>query len=486
MATRTENLVFRPQAHEGNGVGGGLPPGPRTPGVVQTLAWMNRPIPFMERCRERYGRIFSVGLGPDDDVVMVADPQLAKEVLTGDPAIYLAGETNGIFRPVIGPNSILLLDGESHMHQRRILLKGFGASHGARFADQVLEIAQRQIASWEVGRRLKLAEEMEAISFEAIMSVVFDDRFAQSQDELRSLIPEMMDRCDSLFTLIPWFRRELAGTTPWAKLMRVVDRIDALLLEMISARRDDPLTQFREDVVSLLLRAEHEDGTPLSDREVRDELLTLIIAGYETTTNGLAWALERLLHSPEKMERLTAEVEAGDDLYLDAVVREALRARPVIPVVARHLAETVELGGYVIPAGRTLMVSIYLVHTDRETYPEPEQFRPERFLAGTPEGAAWIPFGGGVRRCLGARFAELELKVVLGQIVASARLSPAGRSAEGVKRKRFTFAPERGAEAVVDELLPPRAAVSGRRFRPEDRRLAEPGRSSRAAPRSIG
>jgi cytochrome P450 len=474
MAIRTEDATSGFQSRQGNDAAHRFPPGPRTPGAVQTLAWMNRPIPFMERCRERYGRIFSMGLGPGDDVVMLADPQLAKEVLTGDPAIYRAGETNGIFRPVIGPNSILLLDGESHMHQRRILLKGFGASHGARFADQVREIAQRQIACWEVGQRLKLTEEMEAISFEAIMSVVFDDRFAQSQDELRSLIPEMMDRCDSLFTLIPWFRRELAGATPWAKLMRVVDRIDALLLEMISDRRGDPLTQFREDVVSLLLRAEHEDETPLSDREVRDELLTLIIAGYETTTNGLAWALERLLRSPEKLERLTAEVEAGDDLYLDAVVREALRARPVIPVVARHLAETVELGGYVIPAGRTLMVSIYLVHTDRETYPEPEQFRPERFLAGTPEGAAWIPFGGGVRRCLGARFAELELKVVLGQIVASARLSPVGRSAEGVKRKRFTFAPERGAAATVDRLLSPRAPVAARRFRPTGPRVAAP------------
>jgi cytochrome P450 len=485
MAIRTEDPTSGFHPRQANGGADRFPPGPRTPGAVQTLAWMNRPIPFMERCRERYGRIFSMRLGPGKDIVMVADPQLAKEVMAGDPAIYRAGETNGIFRPVVGSNSILLLDGDEHMRQRKILLKGFSASHGARFTDQVREIAQRQVASWQAGQRLNLAEEMEAVSFEAIMRVVFDDRSEETLSELRRLIPEMMDRCDSPYTLIPWFRHELGGTTPYAKLMGVLNRIDELFLEMISDRRGDPLTAMREDVVSLLLRAEHEDGAPLSDREIRDELLTMIMAGYETTTSGLAWALERLLHSPEQMERLTAEVEAGDDLYLEAVVRETLRARPVIPVVARHLAETVELGGYVIPAGCTLMVSIYLVHNDPETYPEPEKFRPERFLSGTPDGAAWIPFGGGVRRCLGARFAELEMKVVLGQIVARARLRPVGRSPEGVKRKRFTFAPDRGAEAVVDQLIAPKAPAASKRFRPEEERVAEASRSSRAAPRSF-
>jgi cytochrome P450 family 135 len=486
MALATEDRTSGSQPHQGRGSDGRLPPGPRTPGSVQTLAWMNRPIPFMERCRERYGRIFSMRLGPGKDVVMIADPLLAKEVMAGDPEIYRAGETNGIFRPVVGSNSILLLDGESHMHQRRILLKGFGASHGMRFAEQVREIAQRRIAGWQAGQTLRLADEMEAISFEAIMRVVFDERSDESLEELRSLIPEMMDRCDSPFTLIPWFRRELGGSTPYAKLMRVLEQIDALLLEMIASRREDPLTGMREDVVSLLLRAEHEDGSPITDREIRDELLTMIMAGYETTTSGLAWALERLLHSPEQLRKLQREIEDGDDVYLDAVVKETLRARPVIPVVARHLAETVELGGYVIPAGCTLMVSIYLVHNDPETYLHPEEFRPDRFLSGIPEGAAWIPFGGGVRRCLGARFAELELKIVLAQIVASARLSAVGQSSEGVKRKRFTFAPDRGAEAIVDELLPPRAPATARRFRPDGARATDPSRSSTAAPRSIG
>jgi cytochrome P450 len=248
--------------------------------------------------------------------------------------------------------------------------------------------------------------------------------------------------------------------------MKVVDEIDAILYETIAERRADPMTQLRDDTLSLLLRAEHEDGMPLSDEEIRDEVLTMVMAGYETTTSGGAWALERLLRSPGKLARLTEEIErADDDLYLDAVVKETLRIRPVVPVVARHLAEAIELDGYVIPAGSTVMVSIYLVHNDPVTYPEPEEFRPERFLSGTPEGAAWIPFGGGVRRCIGARFAELEMKVVLTQVLATARLRPIGRSEESVKRKRFTLAPEGGARAVVEELVPSQTALGSGRFR---------------------
>jgi cytochrome P450 len=442
---------------------------------MQTSQWMFRPIDFMERCRKRYGPIFTIRFGPGRNVVMVASPDLAKQVLTGDPSVLRAGDTNGIFRPVVGSNSILLLDGDAHMSQRRIMLPGMGASHGAEFVDQVREIAEKRITGWETGQRLKLHEEMEAISFAAIMRVVFGEHSDDSHAELRQLIPEMMDRCDSPFTLMPWFRHEVAGSSPYARLMKVLDKIDVVLFQTIAERRADPMTQFRDDTVSLLLRATHEDETPLTDREVRDEVLTMIMAGYETTTSGGAWALERLLRSPEKLERLVAEIEAGkDDSYLDAVVKETLRSRPVVPVVARHAGQAFELDGYVIPAGTTLMASIYLVHNDPETYPEPDEFRPERFLNGTPDGAAWIPFGGGVRRCLGARFAELEMKVVLTQVLATARLKPIGKSAEGVKRKRFTFAPEGGAAAQVEDLVAPESSLGTRRFRRRGPRVMAP------------
>lgn len=443
----------------------GLPPGPHAPGWMQTSQWMFRPIEFMNKCREQYGPIFTLRLGPAQNVVMVGTPDLAKRALSEDPDILRAGETNGIFRPVVGSNSILLLDGDAHMHQRRILLRGLGASHAAQFVDQVREIAAKRIDGWETGQRLKLHDEMEAISFASIMRVVFGDYSDDSHSELRELIPEMMDRCDSPFTLMPWFRRELAGSSPYARLMRVLDKIDEILFEVISDRRADPMTQFRDDTVSLLIRGEHEDGSPLSDREVRDEILTMIMAGYETTTSGSAWALERLLRSPEKLQRLTAEIEeGGKDDYLEAVVKETLRARPVVPVVARHVRQPVELGGYMIPTGSILMVSIYLVHSDPDTYPEPDEFRPERFLEGTPKDAAWIPFGGGVRRCLGARFAELEMKVILTEVLTTARLRAAGRKPEDFKRKRFTFAPEGGASAEVEALVPPQSPLGTRRF----------------------
>jgi cytochrome P450 family 135 len=438
---------------------------------------MFRPIELMERCRRRYGRIFTLRLGPSQDVIMVADPELAKQVLTGDPSIFRAGDTNGLFRPVVGSNSILLLDGDNHLRQRRILLPGMGAKHGAQFTEQVREIAQRRVASWKPGQRLRLQDEMEAISFASIMRVVFGEEAGDAYTGLQKLIPEMMDRCDSPFTLIPWFRRELVGGTPYARLMSVIDAIDALIFETISERRMDPITQFRDDILSLLLRAQHDDGSPLSDREVRDEVLTMIMAGYETTTSAGAWALERLLRSPGRLLRLKEEIESGGrDTYLEAVVKETLRVRPVVPVVARHLAAPVEIGDWMIDAGTTLMVSIYLVHTDEDTYSDPREFKPERFIGGAPDGAAWIPFGGGVRRCLGATFAELELKVVLTEVLGSTNLSPAGPFSEGFSRKRFTLAPERGSAAVVEDLLPVPEVRGTRRFRRRAPRwLGSPG-----------
>jgi len=435
-----------------NGKGAGrLPPGPSTPGPVQTLQWMYRPIPFMERCRERYGPMFSMRLGPGAPVVMIGDPTLAKQVMAGDPALFRAGDTNGIFRPVVGSHSILLLDGEKHMRDRRIMLPAFGASHGQQFAEQVREIADRRVSSWLPGQKLRLRDEMEAISFESIMRVVFGESAGSRLDALRELIPEMMDRCDSALTLLPWFRRKAAGLSPYARLMRVIAKIDKTLYEAIAERRADPLTQMRDDALALLVRAGHEDGSELSDAEIRDELLTLIMAGYETTTSGLAWAFERLLRSPASLNRLTSEIRRGEDSYLDAVVKESLRSRPVVPVVARRLRDPAPIGEYMLPAGTILMVSIYLVHTDPTTYPQPDEFQPDRFVDGVPDGAAWIPFGGGVRRCLGASFAQLEMKIVLGEVLSRVRLSAADEAPEETERKRFTFAPAKGATAMVED-----------------------------------
>jgi cytochrome P450 len=444
---------------------GELPAGPPAPTAVQTLQWWFRPIPFMENCRKRFGPVFSLRLGPGRPIVMIGEPHLAKAVITGDPDIFHAGDTNGLFKPLVGSHSILLLDGEEHLRHRRMLLPAFGASHGRRFADQVREIAERRIAAWKPGQRLRLLDEMEEISFDSIMRVVFGGDPDGEHQSLRSLIPEMMDRCDSPFALIPWFHRRVGGLSPWARVLRVLAEIDSALYKAIAQRRADPLSEFRDDVLSVLVRTRYEDGSPLDDREIRDELLTLMMAGYETTTAALAWSLERLMRSEGGMERLEREVKAGKDDYLDAVVKETLRVRPVVPVVARRLMESRSIEGHIFSAGTILMVSVYLVHNDSSSYGDPQEFRPERFLPESSRDLPWIPFGGGTRRCLGASFAQLEMKVVLSEIASRVKLRAVGRRSEPQKRRRFTFSPGSGAEAEVVELRSAPRPLGDRRFR---------------------
>jgi cytochrome P450 len=439
------------------GSGGGListpapamPPGPRTPGPVQTLEWMYRPTSFVESCRRRYGDIFSLRLGPGRNTVVVAEPAAARQVMRGDPAVFRAGDANGILKPVVGPASLLVLDGEEHVRHRRILLPAFGANHGPAFAETVEAATHERLATWRAGETVKLQREMEAISLDAILRLALgpgpDDRLEQ----FRALVPDMMRRCASPFTLLPYFRRELGGITPYARLQEVLGELDGLFLDAIVERQASP-TENVSDCLSLLCAATDEDGTPLSNRQIRDELLTMIMAGYETTTSALAWTFERLLRSPEVMSRLQDEIAQGRDEYLDAVVKEVLRLRPVVPVLARKVREEVALNGYTIPSGSVLMVSIYLLHRDPALHPDPAEFRPERFLDG--ESEPWLPFGGGVRRCLGASFAQLEMKVVIREVLAAARLQALDPADEPVARRRFTFAPAHEARATVERV----------------------------------
>lgn len=427
---------------------------------------------LMERCRERHGRIFSLKLGPSGHVVMIADPRVAKQVLTADPELFPAGDTNGVFKDVVGDNSILVLDGPRHMAHRKIMLPAVGR-HAHRYAEMIGEIASRRVSSWEAGEEIALLDEMEAISFEVIMRIALGgDGTSEREARLRELMPEMMDRCDSSLTLIPWFRKEMGGHSPYGRLVRVLEELDSLFYEAIDERRADPLAQMRDDVLSLLLQATEETGEPLRDEVVRDELLTLLMAGYETTTAGLTWAFERLLRTPDKLEKLLDDLEAGSERYLEAVVKETLRRRPVIPIVARRSLVPIELLGYTIPARSVLMVPIYLIHLDPEIYAQPLEFRPERFLDGDPEGGAYIPFGGGVRRCLGATLGQYEMMTVLRTVLAQATLSLADPADEPVARRRFTFSPGDEGRAVVESALPaaPATPGSGRFTRPRARR----------------
>ena len=420
----------------------GLPPGPHTPGWMQTSQWMFRPIEFMERCRERYGQIFSIRLGAARNIVVVGDPAYAMDVLSGDPEIYDSGQANLLFRPVLGPNSLLVLDGADHMEHRRIMLPNFRAGHVQTYSEAIRRAVRGRMKRWPIGEKFALAPEMQWITYEAISRVVFGDAVDERGERLAMLAGDMMDRCASPFTMLPPLRVELGGVSPYARLMRVVGEIDRVLYEIIDERRQDPLSSVRDDVLSILLRAEHEDHSPLGDREIRDEILTLIMAGFETTTAGLAWAFERILREPRVLERLRDEIETGGTTYLDAVVKEVLRARPAVPIVARKVREPVEIAGYEMPADTVLMASVYLVHTDPTVYPEPEQFRPERFSEGRPDPRAWIPFGGGVRRCLGASLAQLEMKIVLRTVLEELDLETINPAPEPPVRRRFTFAPK--------------------------------------------
>jgi cytochrome P450 len=251
-------------------------------------------------------------------------------------------------------------------------------------------------------------------------------------------------------------QRDLGPRSPWGRFLRLRDHVDSLLYEEIAQRREDPGRDERTDILTLLLSARDEEGEPLTDRELRDELITILLAGHETTATSIGWAFERLLRTPAALARLTAEVERGESSeYLDAVVKETLRVRPVVPEVFRATTERTELGDYVFPPGTQLAVSILLVQCDPERYPpDPHAFRPERFLDGAPEPYAWIPFGGGVRRCLGAAFAQLEMKVVIATILSRARLRAPRARGEKARFRGVTLLPSRGGEAVVETVTP--------------------------------
>jgi cytochrome P450 family 135 len=422
-----------------------LPPGPRAHHLRQQLAWFRRPVRFMEDGRRRYGPVFAARFGPAQRAVFVADPDAVREIVRGDPAVLRMGDANGLFRPVVGSSSILVLDGDEHLRHRRLMLPAFRRNHVAKFERVIIDAVERRAEDWPAGGRFPLQPEMEAIAFTTITEMALGTASGERVARLRELFERMMDLCESPFTLLPEFRREAGGFSPYGRLMRVLAELDEIVYAEIAERRRRRAEDRGEDLLSLLVAAEGADGTPMTDREIRDELVTMLMAGQETTTSALSWAFERLARHPAVAERLAREIDGGDEEYLDAVIKEVLRQRPPIPVMVRKLRAHQRVGGYDCPSGWVLMPSIYLVHREPSVYPEPEAFRPERFLENPPPGHAWIPFGGGARRCLGANLAEFELRVVLRTVIPRLRLEPTTAPAEPIRRQRFAFSPRHGA-----------------------------------------
>ncbi|HYN90814.1 MAG TPA: cytochrome P450, partial [Thermoleophilaceae bacterium] len=388
-----------------------LPPGPRAPRPLQTARWIARPAAMMEDCARRYGDMFTLKIANEGTWVFLSHPDAVKQVFTGDPRLLHAGEANVVLLPVLGSHSVLLLDEDAHMAQRKLMLPPFHGERMRGYEETMAEVAAREIERWPAGEPLSAWPTMQAITLEVILRTVFgvreSERLARLGTALRDALAWSADprRLAQLALLGP---RRIAerGT-----LHRVLRPADDLIYEEIRLRRDAADLEQRDDVLSLLLQARHDDGSPMTDKELRDELMTLLVAGHETSATALAWALEALARHPAALRRLRDEVDAGEDSYLDAVIKEILRLRPVIALVLRRLTEPMEIGGRLLPAGVNVAPCIYLVHRRPDVYTDPRAFRPERFLERPPGTYTWFPFGGGVRRCLGASFAQFEIKV---------------------------------------------------------------------------
>jgi cytochrome P450 len=417
------------------------------------MQWVRRPAQFLERNRRRYGPIFAARLGPQQYVVFLSDLDAIRVALADDGRDVRMGEANRFFRHVLGPSSILALDGDEHLRHRRLMAPGFRRSHVHKWTGLIEASARARLEALPRDLPVRLQPEFERIAFDAAMGVVFGIEEGERSNRIRSLFPQLMDQTERPIHLLPWFRRELGGRSPWGRLMGLVEELDELLRAEIRERRGDPFVERREDLLSLLCHAEQADGTPMTETELRDEMLTLLIAGQETTSAAMAWTFERLAHTPRVAELLVSEIRGGEGEgeYLDAVVRESLRLRPPVPVLARKAKVPLRLGPYVVPPGWVVMPSPYLLHREESLYPRPAEFVPERFLVAPPPRGAWIPFGGGVRHCLGTHLAELEIRIVLREFLSRVSLAPAGR-AERVRRRRFAFSPAGDARVVLSDL----------------------------------
>jgi cytochrome P450 len=431
-----------------------LPPGPRAPRLLQTIGWWSRPTAYLERCRARYGKRFTIRLLGQAPFVILSDPDEIKQMFLAPPDVLHPGEGARILEPVIGPNSVILLDEGPHLRQRKLLLPAFHGEKMQRLSGLISELAEREVASWPLEQPVALHSRLQKLTLEVILRAVFGlDRGARL-DELSDLLAEILSFGESPLSLMPPAQRLLAGRGPVGRMERTRARADELIYALIDERRaaDEP----GDDVLSMLLGARDEDGQPMSDGELRDELVTALAAGHETSASQLAWAIERIAREPRIQARLHAELDAGDDeSYLVATINEILRRRPVLPAPEpRMVKQPIEIGGIEYQPGVVLFASAYLMHHDPAIYPDPYAFEPERFLDETPGTYTWIPFGGGRRRCLGASFALLEMKLVLRAVLERCEMRPAGEVPEVTRRRGITFSPSAGSNVILSRRTP--------------------------------
>jgi cytochrome P450 len=426
-----------------------MPPGPRLPYWLQTLLVWDHTESFLRWCRRRYGPTFTLHAYPNKQAVYVTEPADIKAVFAADPEVLKAGEANAILGPVLGRRSILLADGDEHLRRRRLMLPFFHGESVKRYGDLVGAITDEEISRWPRNTPIEMHSRMQAITLEVILQAVIGVRDPERLEVLRTALRRIVELGSGVLYMwvFPW----LGAVGRWKRQRRWQGEAEALLMEEIAARRLAPDLAERTDVLSLLISAEHDDGSQMDDGDLRDQLLTMLLAGHETTATGLAWAFERIARHPDVAIRAAQAAREHDTTYLDAIVKETLRVRPVIADVARTVAAPFTLGEYELPVGSTVRPSIALVHWGAQ-FPEAADFRPERFLEADPPANAWIPFGGGRRRCLGVAFATFEMRTVLARVLRQVSLEPADPSDEAIKPAHITLTPAHGARLRVQSV----------------------------------
>jgi cytochrome P450 len=443
----------------------GLPPGPPYPAWYQGMGFWNRPLPFLERCRARYGKRFTLRIPMAPPFVMLADPDDVKQVFMAPPEVLHPGEGAKVLEPVVGLNSVILLDEAAHMEQRKLILPAFHGEKMTALTGLMSEIAEEEIASWPRESATQLHPRLQRLTLEIILRAVFGLDVGERLDRLRERLGKMLEFGDKWISLVPpspesRMRPILERWGPFVPFARAQQEADALIFELIEERRADGAE--RNDILSMLLEARHEDGSPMSPEEIRDELMTMLVAGHETTASTLAWAFEKLPRHPEVLAKLRDEIDSGgdDDTYLTATIQETLRRRPVLPNNAPRLVkQEIQVGDWTYPTGAALIPNAYLIHHDPEIYDDPYAFRPERFVGESPGTYTWIPFGGGRRRCIGASFAMVEMKIVMRAVIVRYQISPARDGAEVAKRRNITVRPAGGTRTVLRDRAATRDRV---------------------------
>ncbi|MHB8692739.1 MAG: cytochrome P450 [Solirubrobacteraceae bacterium] len=429
-----------------------LPPGPRLPRALQTVGFILGGERFLELCRRRYGGAVFMRTLFDNGFVMVFDPELVKQLFQGPHGQLNAGEANALLGPILGGRSVLVLDGDEHLRHRKLMLPPFHGRRMQLYEDAVTSAADAEIDSWPIGTSFPLLPTLQSLTLRVIVRAVFGYVPGAAEEELRRRLRAMVTPVAQPRGLLSLFVLPRLGfDRGQQRFAEARDAVDELLYAEIEARRAQPdLLQQRDDVFSALLLATDEYGERLSPEEVRDELVTLLIAGHETTATGLAWTFDLLLHNPAVLQM----ARSGDDNYLDAVVKESLRLRPVIPGVGRVVrGEPFALGEWLIPDGIEINPSIRIIHRRDDLYPHASEFRPERYLgADPPDTYTWVPFGGGTRRCLGASFAQMEMRVALRRILERATLRPASSEPDPVQFRAITLAPKHGVRVIQDSV----------------------------------